>query len=123
MAHILVIDDNSDIRYILSEILTDNGHTVSSADDGKIGMALTDTNQYDLIITDIVMPNMDGIEVITEIKMKHLNVKIIAMTGGSAKLDRDFLAGISKAMRVDKVITKPFNVRDVQKVVDELLNV
>ena len=46
MAHILVIDDNSDIRYILSEILTDNGHTVSSADDGKIGMALTDTNQY-----------------------------------------------------------------------------
>jgi len=80
-------------------------------------------NQYDLIITDIVMPNMDGIEVITEIKMKHPNVKIIAMTGGSAKLDRDFLAGISKAMRVDKVITKPFNVRDVQKVVDELLNV
>ena len=66
---------------------------------------------------------MDGIEVITEIKKKHPNVKIIAMTGGSAKLDKDFLAGISKAMRVDRVITKPFDIREVQEIVNGLLKV
>ncbi len=123
MARILVIDDNSDIRYILNEILADNGHTVSSADDGKIGMALMDSNQYDLIMTDIVMPNMDGIEVITEIKKKLSNVKLIAMTGGSLKLDKKFLVTITTAMRVDKVITKPFDIREVQEIVNGLLKV
>ena len=66
---------------------------------------------------------LNSYEVITEIKKKLSNVKLIAMTGGSLKLDKKFLVTITTAMRVDKVITKPFDIREVQEIVNGLLKV
>ncbi len=121
MARILVIDDNSDIHLILDEVLTEDGHTVDCADDGKLGLALAEKHRYDLIITDIIIPNMDGIEVITEIKKRSPEVQIIAMTGGSKKLDKNLITCIANAMNVQKVIGKPLDLNELLATVHALL--
>jgi len=121
MAYLLVIDDDSDMRFILKEILTGEGHAVDVAADGRAGLKLTDINQYDLVITDIVMPEMDGLEVLTAIRKKNQQTRLIAMTGGSAKLQRDILVTTAQLMRADRVVTKPINLPELKAVVNELL--
>lgn len=121
MAHILVIDDDADVRFILESFLNRDGHTVDTAEDGKSGIKLTRLHDYDLIITDIIMPEMNGIEVLSEIKAKSPAIRIIVLTGGSAKLDKDLLLATAKAMRADKVISKPIDVKVLKAAVTELL--
>ncbi len=121
MARILVIDDNQDIHLILDEVLTEDGHVVDCADDGMIGLGMTEKVRYEIIITDIIMPNMDGIEVITEIKRRSPDVKIIAMTGGSQKLDKSLITSIAKAMHVEKVIGKPLDLDELRTTVRDIL--
>jgi CheY-like chemotaxis protein len=121
MAHILVIDDEADIHFILKTFLTGEGHTVDTAGDGKAGLKLAELHVYDLIITDIVMPEMDGLEVIAAIKSRVPATKIIALTGGSAKLDKTLLLTTAKAMRANKVIAKPINLHELRDAVTEVL--
>lgn len=123
MARILVIDDNSDIHYMLGEFLTDDGHTADFAEDGKVGLARASENHYDLIITDILMPKMDGIEVITEIRKSVPDINIIAMTGGSAKIDKNLLVGITRAMGVNAIIKKPLDMIELLSTINRLLAV
>ncbi len=70
MARILLIDDNADILKLFTRILEQDGHEVVTASDGHAGLKLYFANQFDLVITDIVMPEKEGIEVIREIKKK-----------------------------------------------------
>ena len=121
MAHVLIIDDEADIRYILETYLRNEGHTVDSAGDGKVGMRLAGLNHYDLVITDVVMPEMDGLEVITAIKRKFPDTRIIVMTGGSAKLDKNILIETAQVMRADKVVEKPLDLRKLKAAVSDLL--
>jgi CheY-like chemotaxis protein len=123
MAYILVLDDASEIQFILKEVLASDGHTVSCAENGKVGMSLAAKNRFDIVITDIVMPEMDGFEVITEIRKCDPDIKIIAMTGGSARLDREFLEKIARSMHTDKVISKPINFKELRSTVADMLNV
>lgn len=121
MARILVIDDSPDIRYILDEILTHSGYLVDCADDGKIGIMRVGENNYDLIITDLVMPNMDGIEVITEIKKRRPDASIIAISGSTTMGTKGAATFLAQEMHVNRVIAKPFNVLEVLATVKELL--
>ena len=109
MARILVIDDEPQIRLILENILTRDGHQVDLAENGKIGLKMFEINAYDLLITDIVMPEQDGIEVIMAISKKTPRLKVIAISGGSLRLDQDNLLLIARALRVQEVLKKPIN--------------
>lgn len=82
MAHILVIDDESPIRLMLRMILESEGHTVTEACDGAEGINCYREKQADLIITDIIMPEKEGIETIITLKKEYPSIKIIAMSGG-----------------------------------------
>ena len=121
MAHILVIDDEADIRIILERFFKMEGHTVDTAGDGKAAMRLLKLNQYDLVTTDVMMPEMDGLELITAIRKEFSDMRIIAMTGGAAYVDRNLMLTTAKAMRADKVVAKPLDIRVLKIAVDELL--
>jgi CheY-like chemotaxis protein len=121
MAHLLVIDDDTDIRFILKTFFTGDGHTVDTAENGKVGMELAEHNHYDLIITDMLMPEMDGIEVIAAIKTKSPATRIIALTGGSAMLEKSLLLSTAQAMRADKVVAKPLDIKVLKAAVNEVL--
>jgi DNA-binding NtrC family response regulator len=121
MAHILVIDDEADVRFILTQTLTADGHTVDTAENGKIAMKLAECNTYDIIITDLLMPEMDGLEVISAVSKKLLQTRIIVMTGGSARVNADVLINIAQAMKAHKVIAKPLDLKVLRSAVSELL--
>lgn len=82
MPRILVIDDDSGIRQLLSQFLTMNGFEVDETKNGKQSFTGSIENYYDLIITDIIMPNYDGIETIMDIRKQSKSLPIIAMSGG-----------------------------------------
>jgi DNA-binding response OmpR family regulator len=106
MAKILIIDDDDQMRYLLTRMLTRDGHKVSLAEDGVEGMQVFYKFNPDLVITDIVMPNKDGLEVIAEILAKNHKQPIISMSGGrrilAADLDSNEITGVKYMLK------KPF---------------
>lgn len=121
MAHILVIDDEADIRRILTIFFTGEGHLVKTAEDGHEGVKLAALHHFDLIVTDVIMPNKDGLEVLTEIRQKSPGSRIIVMTGGTMKVDKDLILSTAKAMRAHKVVAKPIDLKLLKVAVDEVL--
>jgi two-component system chemotaxis response regulator CheY len=108
MSKILVIDDDTVVRQSLTVILEDAGHEVVSAEDGKRGMAAFRSEHPDLVITDIIMPEQEGIQTITEIRGVKPDAKIIAISGGGRIGNTDFLK-IARIFGAMDVIPKPFD--------------
>jgi CheY-like chemotaxis protein len=107
MAKILVIDDDLLVRNTISKILRNGGFEVTLAEDGVRGLASFRRDRPDLIITDIIMPEKEGIETILEIRKEHPAAKIIAVSGGGRVGNADFLA-MAKSLGAVAVIAKPF---------------
>jgi CheY-like chemotaxis protein len=116
MATILLIDDEPSLRLLCKAILEGAGYYVVTAEDGKRGLQLLEYVQTDVIVTDICMPQMDGLELLPRIHGMHLGNKIIAMSG-----EADYLA-IAKQLGVDDTITKPFSPQNLLTAVSFQLN-
>lgn len=123
MAHILVIDNEPHIRNILEKLLSRDGHCVDTAENGLIGCKQSELFAYDLVITDVVMPERDGFEVIREFSKKTPGTPIIVISGGSAKIDRDDLLAMARHMPVSRVVPKPINFEKLSTIVRELLDI
>ncbi len=82
MATILVVDDQEPIRALLRDALEGDGHEVLEAANGRLGLELHRTRSADLIITDMVMPEMNGLDMLLELTKRCPNVNVIAMSGG-----------------------------------------
>lgn len=80
MVRILIIEDDKIHQRIIREILHAHGHEVTAAEDGKMGLRLQRDHDFDLIITDILMPGMEGIETVRELRRMHPSLKIIAIS-------------------------------------------
>lgn len=126
MATILIIDDEEDVRETLSAALQlEDFHTLE-APHGDYGLRLLEKNTVDLIVTDIFMPEKEGLETIVEVKERWPTLKIIAISGGPGTFgrigaeNRDFLPA-AKDMGADRVMNKPFLPSELIKVVQELL--
>ncbi len=91
MTTILLIDDDPTVQAVFSQFLTGQGYTVIQAENGKIGMRLLEEQKPDLIITDILMPEMDGLEILLSIKNTHADVPVIAISGGMRNVPLNFL--------------------------------
>lgn len=105
MARILVIDDDADMRALLDEMLTAGGHEVAQAGDGREGVAKYRTDQADLVITDLCMPNQEGLETIIELRRDFPNVRIIAMSG---KTFARAMLTIATRLGAVETLEKPF---------------
>lgn len=96
MANILLIDDDPNLLAMTVELLQGAGHVVTSASNGNIGIRLVERQPFDLVITDLVMPEKEGIELIMELRRKHPALKIIAVSGGGRGSAKDYLRPAEK---------------------------
>jgi DNA-binding response OmpR family regulator len=116
MARILLIEDNDPVRALLRENLELEGHAVIEARDGQEGLDLFRQAGADLVITDIVMPEKEGLAVLMELRNAHPPVNVIAISGGG----RDYLA-TGGLLGAAKVLLKPFPIAVLIAAIDELL--
>lgn len=107
MSHILVIDDDEFFREVLVHMLHRDGHQVTEAQDGLKALALLAHLRPDVIMTDILMPNMDGVEFITALSRQSNDTPVIAMSGGRRAITAAFNLESAKLMGVKSTLTKP----------------
>jgi YesN/AraC family two-component response regulator len=119
MAKILVIDDEEQIRGLLKCIFHSQGHLVITADNGAVGLKMMAQEPFDLVITDIFMPEKEGMETIIEIKRDFPAVKILAVSGRDSK-GCDYLP-MTRPLGADAYLNKPFSNADIVRLVNGLL--
>ena len=112
MARILLIDDDDGVRAVLSRVLTGAGHEVASHASGRAALAAPEAAACDLVLTDVLMPDMDGVEILRAFSKRASRPRLVVMTGGSAVLGMDFLA-IAPALGADATIAKPIRAKDL----------
>ena len=120
MARILIIDDEVQILKMLREMLEGEGYEVMDAPNGKEGIRLYRENPTDLIITDLIMPEKEGIETIVELRRDFPDVKIIAISGGGL-LDPEQYLSMAKRFGAQYTFAKPVEREELLKAVRELL--
>jgi CheY-like chemotaxis protein len=107
MANILVIDDEPGVRTLVRDTLELMGHTVEEAANGIAGVQKFEEAPFDLVITDIIMPDQEGIETIQRLHQLNPKQKIIAMSGGGRTKTVEFLQ-IAQKLGADQILKKPF---------------
>jgi DNA-binding response OmpR family regulator len=107
MAKILVIDDDALVRNTILRILKASGFEVILAEDGVKGMAAFRKEMPDLIITDIIMPEQEGIQTIVQMRRERPDTKIIAISGGGRIGNADFLS-MARSLGANDIVSKPF---------------
>ena len=120
MERILIIDDEPQIRSMLTLMLEREGYEVVEAPDGVDGIKIYRQNPADLIITDLIMPNKDGIGMIIDLKKEFPDVKIIAMSGGGLNKPDGYLKG-AKKLGAACTLTKPIDREKMLEAVREIL--
>jgi len=120
MKRILIIDDDTNIRTILGDILSIAGYEPLIAVDGNEGLQLLTENSCTLIITDLIMPEKEGIETIIEAKKSNPGIKIIAISGGGRIGATDYLSVASK-IGADATLAKPFRNQELVDLVESLI--
>ena len=121
MSRILVIDDDPTVRSFISEILEGRGHAVTVASDGQAGMVLFRSTTFDLVVTDIVMPEQEGIATIGAMRRLNTTVPILAISG-SKTVGRygDYLHA-AKLTGASAVMRKPLEPLPLMEMIDGLL--
>lgn len=107
MAVALVIDDDPQVRTLPAMMLKRAGYDVAEAGDGTEGINLCSSLEPDVIVTDIFMPRQDGIDVLREVRAQPWQPRVVAISGGSPRMQMDFLK-IAQKLGADAVVHKPF---------------
>jgi len=121
MAKILVLDDEPSILLMIKKMLEKAGHEVAMASNGREGMELFEKNKPDLLITDIIMPDKEGLETIFELRRKYPELKIIAISGGGTVGPEGYLPS-AKIFGANIVMQKPLVLKEFLQAVSLLLN-
>src|SRR5262245_7608481 len=121
MARILLVDDDPLIQELLTLALIDQGHEVISALDGKQALKMLKQQRVDLILTDVLMPEADGLEVIRAVRRDHPGLPIIAMSGGSSRIPGLDGLYMARALGAIAVLSKPFTEEDLREAIDTVL--
>ena len=118
MTQILVMDDDPGMRAMLDQILKLYGYDVVLAANGKEGLELFRSRKVDLVISDLYMPEKEGLETIKEIHRDSPEVPIIAMSGKQGKTS---LLSVAQHFGAARILVKPFNPQDLLTAVEEVL--
>lgn len=104
----LIVDDDVDYSLSLKEMIENEGHTVTVTNSPTEALTLENLSPFDVMITDIIMPEMDGLEVIQYVKATHPSTKIIAISGGGYFCASDLLM-MAREFGASMVLSKPFS--------------
>ena len=120
MGKVLIIDDEPYILLMLKKMLEKAGYEVDLASNGKEGMELFEQHSADLVITDIIMPDKEGLEIILEMKKQRPDLKIIAISGGGRISPESYLE-CATHFGAARVFQKPFKQKELVSAVNELI--
>lgn len=125
MGRILVIDDEPPIRQLVRRSLEPRGHEVLEAGDGEAGIRLFRDSPVDLVVTDLIMPEKEGIETILELRELDPGVKILVISGGLSfggrSVDKQGPLMDAEALGASASLAKPFDVTTLVEMVEDLL--
>ncbi|WP_298722215.1 response regulator [uncultured Ferrovibrio sp.] len=120
MARILLVDDEPLLRETLKTALHAAGYTVALAPNGDAALKLLATEAFDVIVTDVLMPETDGLEMIMRIRKQAKDVRIIAISGGGRTRNMDMLE-FAKSFGADTVMAKPFLPKQLIETIKNLM--
>ena len=121
MVRILIVDDVAEIRLQLRLLLSANGYEVVEADGGVQAEALLGKQDFDLVITDVLMPEVDGIELIKVTKQRQPKARTLAISGGSRDIPAKWSLKMTQMFGADRSLYKPFSNDELLGAVGELL--
>ncbi|MFC1834834.1 response regulator [Thermodesulfobacteriota bacterium] len=121
MERILIIDDEVHVRETLRRILEKAGYEVMEAPDGEVGIKLYKEQPADLIITDMIMPEKDGMDTIMELRKDYPQIKIIAVSGGGKIGPYSYLM-LAQRFGAEKILSKPVRRQKLLDTVREVLD-
>jgi CheY-like chemotaxis protein len=120
MPGILIVEDEKEVREMLRISLARKRYTILEAENGKDAIAHFKPSVTDLVITDLIMPEEDGLKVIMKLREVKPSIKIIAISGGGKAGPGSYL-NLAKALGADAAYSKPFSLNDLMAKIDELL--
>lgn len=120
MARILIIDDDTNLRRVMRKVLERAGHTVYEAENGLRGIEVVERELPDLVVTDLLMPEKEGIETIVELRERFPSIGIIAVSGAGGVGDRGPLID-AELFGADAALPKPFSIDDFLGAIDSVL--
>ncbi len=121
MMRILIIDDNEQMRVLLRQAMQWAGFEVDVAENGRHGQQLFESQAADLVITDLIMPEQEGLETICELKKIQPGVRIIAISGGG-RIGPEAYLPAAMELGADRIFAKPFDIKELVEAVRELLD-
>lgn len=116
---VLIVDDNVSLLELLTEFLTDNGYDVVSCESGVDGLIKFNEFKPDIVITDVVMPGFDGIELLLKLRTIVPDVRVIVMSGGN-RGHADTYLHMADKLGANAVLNKPFELTDLMKVIKKV---
>lgn len=117
MANVLLIEDDEQFRAMLTQMLTQDKHRVTMAEDGEDGLRQALAYKYDVIITDILLPKKDGIEIIMALSRQGGTTPIIAISGGRRTISAEFNLDSATLVGVKATLAKPFSLTDLRQAI------
>lgn len=120
MARVLVAEDDADVRGVVRRVLARLGHEVHDVDDGTAALGLLDAMPFDLVITDVYMETVDGIELLERMRQQGLDVPVVVMSGGGFK-SRQYVLRIAESCGAAAVLEKPFTLNELRAAIEPLL--
>src|ERR1700749_3583120 len=121
MAHILLVEDSPEVSMTVREILENAGHSVDEAESGTAALKVLKTNKYDLIVSDIWMPGMDGIALLKEIRGSGNDIPVVVISGGAPNAPLTYTAPLAATFGANIVVYKPFEKAELLKAVETVL--
>lgn len=122
MPGILIVDDEKDLREMIKISLLRRKFTVYEAENGKDAINHFKPSITDLVITDLIMPDEDGLKVIIKLRELKPQIKIIAISGGGKAGPGSYL-NLAKALGANAIFSKPFSINDLISKIEELLTI
>jgi CheY-like chemotaxis protein len=120
MTKVLIIDDDPGVRTVIRQALEDENFEVVEAEDGRDGLKQFNAHHPAVVVTDIIMPNMEGVETIMALRKLAPDVRLVAISGGGRVGAKDFL-NAAKRLGADRVLPKPFDDDELVAMVKELM--
>ena len=120
MDKILIIEDDNEVRDFLESVLSRAGYETATAADGRAGLQVFRSEPFDLVITDIIMPEKDGIETIMDMKREQKDLKVLAISGGGRAEPDNYLES-ARLLGADATMKKPFTHQEMLETIVKLL--